>query len=333
MHDLNLSKSHLDSCPNPNWHYDEAVKLYVAGINGMVGSAIALEARSHDYEVLGKPSKELDFTNRTEVFQELNRVKPDSLIIAAAKVGGIGANSTLPVDFLSRNLQIQTNVIDGAHNAGVERVLFLGSSCIYPRLAPQPIKESALLTGELEPTNEAYAISKIAGLKLIEAYRVQFGRRWISAMPTNLYGPRDNFNLETAHVLPALIHRFHNAKIANESEVMIWGDGRPLREFLHVEDLARASLMLLNSYDDSIAINIGSGEEISISKLAELVSKIVGFTGTVTFNTERPNGTPQKLLDSAKILELGWKPKINLEDGIGLTYDWFLKHQSKEKIS
>ena len=297
----------------------------------MVGSAIALEAKAQDQEVVGKSSKELDLRNRTDVFQELINTKPDFLVIAAAKVGGIGANSALPVDFLSVNLQIQTNLIDAAHTVGVERVLFLGSSCIYPRLASQPINESALLTGELEPTNAPYAIAKIAGLKLIEAYRVQFKHRWISAMPTNLYGPRDNFNLETAHVLPALIHRFHNAKIASASEVKIWGDGTPLREFLHVEDLARASLMLLNNYDDSIAINIGSGQEITVAKLAALVSKIVGFTGAITFNTERPNGTPRKLLNSTKISELGWKPKINLEDGIALTYDWFLKHQSKGK--
>lgn len=303
----------------------------MAGINGMVGSAIALEANAQDQEVVGKSSNELDLTNRSGVFQELISTKPDFLIIAAAKVGGIGANSTLPVDFLSVNLQIQTNLIDAAHAAGVERVLFLGSSCIYPRLASQPINESALLTGELEPTNAPYAIAKIAGLKLIEAYRVQFGHRWISAMPTNLYGPRDNFNLETAHVLPALIHRFHNAKIAGASGVMIWGDGTPLREFLHVEDLARASLMLLNNYDNSVAINIGSGQEISVARLAGLVSKIVGFTGEITFNTDRPNGTPRKLLNSAKISELGWKPKINLEEGITLTYDWFLKHQTKEK--
>ena len=303
----------------------------MAGINGMVGSAIALEAKAQDQEVVGKSSKELDLRNRTDVFQELINTKPDFLVIAAAKVGGIGANSALPVDFLSVNLQIQTNLIDAAHTVGVERVLFLGSSCIYPRLASQPINESALLTGELEPTNAPYAIAKIAGLKLIEAYRVQFKHRWISAMPTNLYGPRDNFNLETAHVLPALIHRFHNAKIASASEVKIWGDGTPLREFLHVEDLARASLMLLNNYDDSIAINIGSGQEITVAKLAALVSKIVGFTGAITFNTERPNGTPRKLLNSTKISELGWKPKINLEDGIALTYDWFLKHQSKGK--
>ena len=303
----------------------------MAGINGMVGSTIALEAKAQGHEVVGKSSKELDITNRVDVFQELISIKPDFLIIAAAKVGGIGANSARPVDFLSVNLQIQTNLIDAAHAADLKRVLFLGSSCIYPRLASQPINESALLTGKLEPTNAPYAIAKIAGLKLIEAYRIQFGHRWISAMPANLYGPRDNFNLETAHVLPALIHRFHNAKVASSSEVIIWGDGTPLREFLHVEDLARASLILLNNYDDSVAINIGSGQEISIAKLATLVSKIVGFTGGISFNTDRPNGTPRKLLNSSKISELGWKPKINLEEGIALTYDWFLKHQSKEK--
>ena len=297
----------------------------------MVGSTIALEAKAQGHEVVGKSSKELDITNRVDVFQELISIKPDFLIIAAAKVGGIGANSARPVDFLSVNLQIQTNLIDAAHAADLKRVLFLGSSCIYPRLASQPINESALLTGKLEPTNAPYAIAKIAGLKLIEAYRIQFGHRWISAMPANLYGPRDNFNLETAHVLPALIHRFHNAKVASSSEVIIWGDGTPLREFLHVEDLARASLILLNNYDDSVAINIGSGQEISIAKLATLVSKIVGFTGGISFNTDRPNGTPRKLLNSSKISELGWKPKINLEEGIALTYDWFLKHQSKEK--
>jgi GDP-L-fucose synthase len=305
------------------------VKLYVAGINGMVGSAIALEARSHDYEVLGKSSKELDFTNRTEVFQELNRVKPDSLIIAAAKVGGIGANSTLPVDFLSRNLQIQTNLIDAAHAAGIERVLFLGSSCIYPRLASQPIDESSLMSGALEPTNAPYAIAKIAGLKLIESYRVQFGHRWISAMPTNLYGPRDNFNLDTAHVLPALIHRFHNAKVSGANEVKIWGDGTPLREFLFVKDLAQATLLLLEKYDDSIPINVGSGEEISIAKLAKIVAKVIGFHEAITFDPERPNGTPRKLLNSSKILEMGWKSTTNLEDGIRLTYDWFLMQQTK----
>ncbi len=307
------------------------MRTYVAGINGMVGSAIALEAKAQGQEVVGKSSSDLDFTNRNEVIQDLISTKPNFLVIAAAKVGGIGANSALPVDFLSVNLQIQTNLIDAAHIAGIERVLLLGSSCVYPRLATQPIAESALLTGQLEPTNAPYAIAKIAGLKLIEAYRTQFRHRWISAMPTNLYGPRDNFNPDTAHVLPAFIHRFHNAKMAGSSEVMIWGDGTPLREFLHVEDLARASLMLLDQYDDSVAINIGSGQEVSVANLAEQVSKIIGYTGKITFDNGRPNGTPRKLLNSAKISELGWKPQINLEEGIALTYDWFLKHQVGER--
>ena len=306
------------------------MRLYVAGIKGMVGSAIALEAQEQGHEVIGRPSKELDLTERGAVFDELLNTKPSHLIIAVGKVGGIGANSAMPVDFLSINLQIQTNLIDAAHSAGVKRVLFLGSSCIYPKLASQPINESELLTGELEPTNAPYAIAKIAGLKLIEAYRVQFGHRWISAMPTNLYGPRDNFNIETAHVLPALIHRIHQAKIANTSQVTIWGDGTPLREFLHVEDLARACLMLLDKYDDSAAINIGSGQEITIARLAKLASKTIGFKGDIAFDMERPNGTPRKLLDSSKISELGWKPRISLENGIALTYDWFLEHHVKE---
>ena len=309
------------------------MRLYVAGINGMVGSAIALEAKAQNHEVIGNSSKQLNFTNRIAVFQELIKIKPDCLVIAAAKVGGIGANSTLPVDFLSNNLQIQTNLLDAAHAAEVERVLFLGSSCIYPKFVSQPIDESALLTGELEPTNAPYAIAKIAGLKLIEAYRNQWNRRWISAMPTNLYGPRDSFDLETAHVLPALIHRFHNAKISKSPEVTIWGDGTPLREFLHVEDLARACMMLLNQYDDSVSINVGSGQEISISNLALLISKIVGFKGDISYNVARPNGTPRKFLNSEKILKLGWKPEISLEDGITLTYDWFLKYHIKENNS
>ena len=296
----------------------------------MVGSAIALEARAQGHDAFGKPSRELDFTNRTAVFNELKEIKPDSLIIAAAKVGGIGANSSLPVDFLSINLQIQTNLLDAAHEAAIKKVLFLGSSCIYPKLAHQPIHESALLTGPLEPTNEQYAIAKIAGLKLVEAYRRQFGHHWISAMPSNLYGPRDNFDLETAHVLPTLIHRFHNAKVNGENKVEVWGDGTPLREFLYVDDLAKACLMLLDNFDDSMAINIGSGQEISIGNLVTLVSKIVGFSGEIVFNADRPNGTPRKLLDSARIAELGWKPQVSLQDGIASNYDWFLAHQIKE---
>ncbi|TSA48149.1 MAG: GDP-L-fucose synthase [Actinomycetales bacterium] len=309
------------------------MRIYVAGINGLVGSAIALQAKIKGHEVLGKSSKELDLTDRPAVFRELTDINPDSLIIAAAKVGGIGANSSMPVDFLSINLQIQTNLLDAAHAAKITRVLFLGSSCIYPKLAPQPIPETALLTGELEQTNEPYAIAKIAGLKLVEAYRRQFGHQWVSAMPTNLYGPRDNFDLETAHVLPALLHRFHNAKVRGASEVEIWGDGTPLREFLHVEDLAQACLMLLNDYNNSVAINIGSGQEISIGGLAAMISKIVGFTGNTTFNTDRPNGTPRKLLDSTRIAGLGWKPQISLEEGLASTYDWFLANHTKEPMS
>jgi GDP-L-fucose synthase len=302
------------------------VRLYIAGINGMVGSAIAVEARSQGSQVLGKASKELDFTDRAEVFAELQSTKPDALVIAAAKVGGIAANYSRPVDFLSLNLQIQTNLLDAAHAADISKVLFLGSSCIYPKLAPQPILESALLTGELEPTNEPYAIAKIAGLKLVQGYRNQHGRHWVSAMPTNLFGPRDNFDLESAHVLPALIHRFHNAKAQSASNVAIWGDGSPLREFLYVEDLARACMLLINKYDEPVPINIGSGQEISILDLATLVAKVIGFTGEIKLDKSRPNGTPRKLLDSTHINQLGWSPQVNLETGIASTYDWFLAH-------
>ena len=305
------------------------MRLYIAGITGMVGSAMALEASSQGFEVLGRTSKELDLTDRAKVFAELQATKPDALVIAAARVGGIGVNSSCPVDFLSINLQIQTNLLDAAHVAEVPKVLFLGSSCIYPKLAPQPIPESALLTGELEETNEPYAIAKIAGLKLVQGYRRQYGHHWISAMPTNLYGPRDNFNLETAHVLPALIHRFHQAKVKNLKHVDIWGDGTPLREFLHVEDLARACLMLVNNYDDSVAINVGSGEEISIRELANLIAQIIGFGGEINFDVSRPNGTPRKFLDSSRITKLGWSPKVSLEEGIASTYNWFLTQSQR----
>lgn len=308
------------------------MRLYVSGITGLVGSAVALEAKLQGFEIFGKSSKELDLTDRSAVFKEMIGSAPDALIIAAAKVGGIGANSSFPVDFLSTNLQIQTNLLDAAHAANIKKVLFLGSSCVYPKFAPQPILESFLLTGELEYTNEPYAIAKIAGLKLIEAYRTQFNRHWISAMPTNLYGPRDNFNLETAHVLPALIHRFHHAKVNKITEVEIWGDGSPLREFLHVEDLARACLMLLNSYDSSEPINIGSGYEISIEDLAFMISKIVGFSGEFIFNMQRPNGTPRKLLDSSRIKKLGWKPTVSIEVGIASTYNWMLAHHAERSI-
>jgi len=303
------------------------MRIYVAGIKGMVGSAVKEAANLQGHEVLGKSSSELDFTNREQVFTELQMIKPDCLVIAAAKVGGIGANSSLPVDFLSLNLQIQVNLLDAAHDADIEKLVFLGSSCIYPRLAPQPIRESSLLTGSFEPTNEPYAIAKIAGLKLVEGYRRQFDRKWISVMPTNLYGPRDNFDLESAHVLPAILHRLHNAVLTKSDYVQIWGDGSPLREFLHVEDLARAVLTLISSYDGDTALNIGSGEEISINDLALLIAQIVGFEGQLQFDTTRPNGTPRKLLDSRLILELGWRPQVKLEDGIIRTYKWFLENQ------
>ena len=298
----------------------------------MVGSAIAEEAKKQGYQVLGKSSKELDLTNRDAAFAEMKSVKPDALVIAAAKVGGIGANTTFPVDFLSVNLQIQTNLLDAAHAADIQRVLFLGSSCIYPKFAPQPIPESALLTGELEPTNEPYALAKIAGLKLVQAYRKQYEHRWISAMPTNLYGPRDNFDLETAHVLPALIHRFHVAKVNKLPEVTIWGDGTPLREFLHIDDLASACLMLLEVYDSSVAINIGSGRETSILELAQDIAKVVSFEGAIKFDQTKPNGTPRKLLDSHFLNNLGWKVQVDLENGLASTYAWFLNNNAKGSV-
>jgi GDP-L-fucose synthase len=308
------------------------VRLYIAGIYGMVGSAIAEEARKQGHEVLGRSSTELNLTNRDAVFSEMNRLKPDALVMAAAKVGGIAANYSFPVDFLSINLQIQTNILDAAHDSEIERVLFLGSSCVYPKFAPQPITESAILTGVLEKTNEPYAVAKIAGLKLVEAYRKQFGHKWISAMPTNLYGPRDNFDLESAHVLPALLQRFHNAKIENLPEVIVWGDGTPLREFLHVEDLASACLMLIERYDEDIAINIGSGEETSILNLAQQIARVVGFKGTITFDPSKPNGTPRKLLDSQVLSNLGWNAHIDLNTGLASTYDWFINNEAKGNI-
>ena len=303
------------------------MRLYIAGITGMVGSALAYEAQNQGFEVIGKSSQEIDFTNRSLAFKEINEERPDALIIAAAKVGGIGANQLFPVDFLSANLQIQTNLLDAAHSANIQKVLFLGSSCIYPKFAPQPLQESSLLTGLLEPTNEAYALAKIAGLKLVQAYRKQFARRWISAMPTNLYGPRDNFHIEGAHVLPALINKFSTANEESYSSVKIWGDGSPLREFLHVADLAKACLLLLQEYDDEVPINIGSGQEISIKDLAQLIAQIIGYKGQIEYDMSHPNGTPRKYLDSSKISALGWSPKVNLQDGIASTYEWFLANR------
>ena len=301
------------------------MRIYVAGHKGLVGSAVvrAIEADGK-HTWVGRSRSELDLLDRKAVFDYLAQEKPDAVIIAAAKVGGIYANSKYPVEFLSENLQIETNLIDGSHAAGVEKLLFLGSSCVYPKMAQQPIKEEYLLTGELEKTNEAYALAKISGLKLVQAYRSQYGRSWISAMPTNLYGPGDNFDLENSHVLPALIRKFHDAKTRSDSSVTLWGTGSPKREFLHSDDLGRASIFLLENYDSDIAINVGVGEDISISELAETIKGIVGFEGKTEWDLSKPDGTPRKLLDVSRINNLGWSPTISLEDGLASTYKWYL---------
>ena len=309
--------------------YPNAMRIYVAGVNGLVGASISRVASLEGHEVRGRSSQELDFTRRDSTFDELLSVKADALIIAAAKVGGIKANSSFPVDFLTQNLQIQTNLIDAAHHAGIERVVFLGSSCVYPGGIQDPIDEKMLLTGVLEPTNAPYAIAKIAGLKLIEAYRNQYKKNWISVMPTNMYGPGDNFDIESGHVLPALIHKIHLAKINSLEHVEIWGDGTPLREFLHVDDLAKACLFLLENYDGDLPINVGSGREISIQDLAKLISTLIGYEGKLVFNSKMPNGTSRKFLNSDRILALGWEPRISLETGIEQTYDWFVANHWK----
>jgi GDP-L-fucose synthase len=303
------------------------MKIYVAGHRGLVGSAIARAIESESkHSWIGQTRSELDLLDRKAVFEYLSREKPDAVVIAAAKVGGIQANSSYPVEFLSQNLQIETNLMDGAHAAGIEKLLFLGSSCVYPKLAPQPIKEEYLLTGELEKTNEAYALAKISGLKLVQAYRNQYGHRWISAMPTNMYGPGDNFELENSHVLPALIRKFHDAKTSGADSVTLWGTGTPKREFLHSDDLGRACVFLLENYDDDIAINLGVGEDISIKELAELIKKIIGFQGSIDWDSSKPDGTPRKLLEVSKAKALGWKPLVSLESGIARTYKWFLEN-------
>ena len=300
------------------------MKIYVAGHKGLVGSAIvrAIEAEGK-HTWIGQTRAELDLLDRKAVFAFLAKEKPDAVVIAAAKVGGIHANNSFPVEFLSQNLQIETNLMDGAHAAKIQKLLFLGSSCVYPKLAPQPIKEEYLLTGELEETNEAYALAKISGLKLVQAYRKQYGHKWISAMPTNMYGPGDNFDLENSHVLPALIRKFHDAKTQGNDSVTLWGSGTPRREFLHVDDLASACLFLIGSYDDDVAINVGVGEDISIKDLAALIKSVVGFQGDIEWDSSKPDGTPRKLLDVSRIESLGWKATINLEDGIRSTYEWF----------
>ena len=297
------------------------MRIYVAGHRGLVGSAVVRQIEAQGtHSWFGKTRTELDLLDRAAVFEFLAKEQPDAVVIAAAKVGGIYANSTRPVEFLSHNLQIETNLMDAAHGAKIKRLLFLGSSCVYPKLARQPIKEEYLLTGELEKTNEAYAISKISGLKLIQAYRRQYGHRWISAMPTNIYGPGDNFDLETSHVLPALIRKFHDAKSRADEAVTLWGTGEPRREFLHSDDLGRACLFLLENYDEDLPINVGVGEDLSIMSLAEMIREVVGFEGSIRWDTSKPDGTPRKLLDVSRINKLGWRAEIELQAGIAETY-------------
>ena len=300
-------------------------KIYIAGHRGLVGSAIVRNLEKNGYDnFLLRTSKELNLTNQADVNQFFETEKPDYIFLAAAKVGGILANDTYPADFIRENLQIQTNIIDAAYRNNAKKLLFLGSSCIYPKHAPQPMKEEHLLTGELEPTNEWYAIAKIAGIKMCQAYKKQYGFNAISLMPTNLYGPGDNFNLENSHVMPALIRKFHDAKINNFSEVEVWGTGTPRREFLHVDDLANASVFLMNNYDGFEFVNVGVGEDVSIKELAESVKAVVGYEGELKFDTSKPDGTPRKLLDVSKLNAIGWHEKIKLNDGIKSTYEWFL---------
>ena len=305
-------------------------RIWVAGHRGMVGSAILRRLAREDVEVLTVGRDELDLREQGAVHSWVAKAKPDVIILAAAKVGGILANDSYPADFLYENLIIEANIMHAAHEAGVQRLVFLGSSCIYPKFAPQPIKEEALLTGALEPTNEWYAIAKIAGIKLCQAYRKQFGRRYISVMPCNLYGQNDNFDLATSHVLPALIRKFHEAKESGAREVVVWGTGTPLREFLYVDDLADAVVFLTDHYDGDEPINCGAGSDVTIRQLAETIGRVVGFEGTLVFDAGKPDGTPRKLMDSSRLAALGWRPKTNLEDGIAAVYRWFLEERKAE---
>ncbi|QSA98941.1 GDP-L-fucose synthase [Methylococcus sp. EFPC2] len=304
-------------------------KIFVAGHRGLVGSAVERRLRAEGYtNLVLRTRKELDLLDYAAVAAFFERERPEVVIDAAARVGGIHANNTYPADFIRDNLFVQNNLIDNAWRFGARKLVFLGSSCIYPKHAPQPMKEEHLLTGPLEPTNEWYAIAKIAGIKMCQAYRKQHGFDAISLMPTNLYGPGDNFNLESSHVLPALIRKFHEAKLAGASAVTVWGTGTPRREFLHVDDMAAATVFLAANYSDSEIVNVGVGEDVSIRELAELVRDAVGFTGELEFDTTKPDGTPRKLLDVTRLHGLGWKASIPLAEGIRSTYDWFLQHQA-----
>ncbi|MGA7275624.1 MAG: GDP-L-fucose synthase [Candidatus Udaeobacter sp.] len=299
-------------------------KIFVAGHRGMVGSAIVRRLKAEGFSnLVTRDRSELDLADESAVAKFFTEERPSIVIVAAAKVGGIKANNDYPVEFLLDNLRIQNNVVRSAYESGVRKLLFVGSACIYPKFAPQPIPETSLLDGPLEPTNEAYAIAKIAGIKLCQAYSREYGANFISAMPTNLYGPDDNFDLETSHVLPALVRKAHEAKVRNDQELIVWGTGEPRREFLHVDDLASACVLILEKYDSPEIINVGCGEDISIRELAELICDVVGFDGELAWDTTKPDGTPRRLLDVTKLRTLGWKPAIPLRDGIARTYEWF----------
>ncbi|MGI8481400.1 MAG: GDP-L-fucose synthase family protein [Chthoniobacterales bacterium] len=313
---------------------EKSEKIFIAGHRGLVGSALTRRLEQDGFSgLLKRDRSDLDLANDKAVTDFFSREGPAIVVFAAAKVGGIKANSDFPVEFLLDNLRIQNNVIRAAYENGTRKLLFLGSSCIYPKHAPQPIPESALLTGPLEPTNESYAIAKIAGIKLCQAYVHEYGANFISAMPTNLYGPNDNFDLDSSHVLPALLRKAHEAKMSGAKSLTVWGSGSALREFLHVDDLASACVFLLENYDDPEIINVGSGEDISIRELAELVCDIVGFQGELIWDKTKPDGTPRKLLDISKLRRLGWASRISLRDGISGTYAWFLEHEAGEVLA
>ncbi len=306
---------------------DKRSKIYVAGHRGLVGSALRRKLESKGYaNFIFRTHRELDLTNQQAVNEFFEQERPEYVFLAAAKVGGILANSTYPAIFIYENLMIEANIIHASYKYGIKKLLFLGSSCIYPKMAPQPLKEEYLLTGPLEETNEAYAVAKIAGIRLCKHYNQQYGTNFISVMPTNLYGPNDNFDLETSHVMPALVRKFHEAKVNNQPEVIVWGTGKPFREFMHVDDMAGACVYLMESFNaDDIGefVNIGVGKDITIGELAELIKEIVGFEGKIKLDTSKPDGTPQKLLDITKLNSLGWKARIALNDGIEQTYDWY----------
>ena len=309
-------------------------KIYVAGHRGLVGSAIVRNLQSKGYSnIVGRTHQELELTDQQAVRAFFEEERPDVVVLAAAKVGGINANNTTPAEFIYDNLQVQCNVIQCCHQYGVKKLLFLGSTCIYPKMAPQPIPEDALLTGPLETTNEAYAVAKIAGMEMCKFYKRQYGDDFISCMPTNLYGPHDNYDLKGSHVLPAMIRKFHEAKLSNAPSVELWGTGTPLREFLYVDDMADACVFLLENYDGEQHVNIGTGKEVTIKELAEMVKKTVGFEGEIIWNDSRPDGTPRKLTDVTKLHALGWRHKVELEEGIGMAYDWFKENVENARMN